>query len=101
MHSEYEQLSLFPDETVDENAASQTRDDSTGIQNHRQPVTKMPVIFDARDAGLLQSWLDPSAMPPWDEERVLEKAVTDMVYEKRPWKGYKTAVQRAMAQGAL
>ena len=31
-----------------------------------------------------KSWLDPSAMPPWDEERVLEKAVTDMAYEKRP-----------------
>ena len=63
--------------------------------------TRMPVIFDARDTGLLQSWLDPSAMPPWDEERVLEKAVTDMVYEKRPWKGYKTASRRAMAQGAV
>ena len=63
--------------------------------------TRMPVIFDARDTTLLQSWLDPSAMPPWDEERVLEKAVTDMVYEKRPWKGYKTAVQRVMAQSAL
>ena len=48
-----------------------------------------------------KSWLDPSAMPPWDEERVLEKAVTDMVYEKRPWKGYKTASQRVMAQSTL
>ena len=62
---------------------------------------QMPVIFDARDTGLFQSWLDPSAMPPWDEARALEKAVTDMVYEKRPWKGYKTASQRVMAQSTL
>lgn len=60
--------------------------------------SRMPVIFDPREAGLIQKWLDPGAMPPWNAERVLEKAVTDMVFEKRPWKGYRSALERTLAQ---
>ena len=45
---------------------------------------KMPVIFPSSDSALLHEWLDPNAMPPWDVNRVINKAATDVVFEKSP-----------------
>lgn len=45
---------------------------------------KMPVIFPSSDSALLHDWLDPNAMPPWDVNRVINKAATNVVFEKSP-----------------
>lgn len=45
---------------------------------------KMPVIFDSSDADLLKDWLNPKAVPVWDVDRIYDKAITDVVYDKSP-----------------
>lgn len=44
--------------------------------------SKMPVIFDSSDSGLLHDWLDPKTVPQWDVDRLLNSAVTDVLFEK-------------------
>ena len=46
--------------------------------------SKMPVIFDSSDSDLLHDWLDPKAVPQWDVDRLLNSAVTDVMFEKSP-----------------
>ena len=45
---------------------------------------RMPVMLDSTDGELIQRWLDPGAMPPWETDRLLDKAFTDVVFEKSP-----------------
>lgn len=45
---------------------------------------RMPVIFDTSDRETIQSWVDPGAIPSWDVERVAEKAIDDVIFEKSP-----------------
>ena len=46
--------------------------------------SKMPVIFDSSDSGLLHDWLDPKTVPQWDVDRLLNSAVTNVMFEKSP-----------------
>ncbi|MDO5131938.1 MAG: SOS response-associated peptidase family protein [Eubacteriales bacterium] len=45
---------------------------------------RMPVIFDTSDADTIRAWLSPGAVPPWDVQRVIEKSVTDVIFEEDP-----------------
>lgn len=45
--------------------------------------SKMPVILDSSDSDLLHDWLDPKTVPQWNVDRLLNCAVTDVMYEKQ------------------
>ena len=46
--------------------------------------SKMPLSFDSSDSSLLHDWLNPKAVPQWDVDRLLNSAVTDVMFEKSP-----------------
>ena len=45
---------------------------------------RMPVIFDTADPDTIRAWVNPGAMPPWDIQRIVEKSVTDVIFEESP-----------------